>query len=175
MRNTVLPDDTERLMSMPGTGTGQILRLLDAGQRDDPEVRKDVLRALMLDSLVPMTVDAHVQDGIVTLTGTVRWHGERDDAVFLAASVPGVLGILDEITLIPAQGPDRGAVEDDVMAALDRSAVPDDSAVRVSSGDDGAVMLSGVVSSWADRDQAVTAAWSVPGVTSVEDLLLVRQ
>ena len=34
----------------------------------------------MLDSGVPMTVDAKVRDGIVTLTGTAPWQYQRDEA-----------------------------------------------------------------------------------------------
>ena len=34
----------------------------------------------MLDSLVPKTVDAKVEDGFVTLTGTADWQYQRDEA-----------------------------------------------------------------------------------------------
>src|SRR5258708_38314908 len=65
--------------------------------RDDVDLRRDALRALMLDSLVPLTVDAQASDGVVTLSGTVTSDAEREDAKFLVGCVPGVLGILDEI------------------------------------------------------------------------------
>lgn len=171
MRNTVLQDDT--VTGMPGAGADQIQPLLDAEQRDDAEVRRDVLRALMLDSLVPLTVDAQVQEGIVALTGTVSWHSERDDALFLVGCVPGVLGILDEITLIPAHGGDGGDLEGDVVEALWRTAAVDDGELWAECGDDGTVVLSGAVHSWAEHDEAVAAAWSVPGVTAVDDRVLV--
>ena len=51
----------------------------------------------MLDSLVPVTVDSKVRDGFVTLTGTTQWQYQRDEAEFLAASVPGVSGILSMV------------------------------------------------------------------------------
>lgn len=170
MRNAVLGD---AVRGMPGTGVDHIWRLLDAGQRDDAEVRRDVLRALMLDSLVPLTVDAWVQDGIVGLTGTVSWNGERDDAMFLVACVPGVLGICDELTLVPAPGRDGGDLEDEVAEALGRTAAVDDGEFCVQGGCDGTVVLSGVVRSWAEHDEAVATAWSVPGVTAVDDRVLV--
>lgn len=37
----------------------------------------------------------------------------------------------------------------------------------------GLVTLTGSVSSWNERDQAVRAAWGAPGVTSVDDQLVV--
>ena len=39
------------------------VKLMDDEQRADADRRGDVLQALMLDSLVPATVDAKVQDG----------------------------------------------------------------------------------------------------------------
>jgi hypothetical protein len=86
----------------PGISAERLAMLLRTDPRDDSDVRGDVLRALIQDSLVPLSVDAQVQDGIVTLTGTVRWHRERDDAVYLAGCIPGVLGVIDNLVLIPA-------------------------------------------------------------------------
>ena len=75
------------------------VRMLAGSKRDDADLRGDVLQALMLDRLVPMTVDAKVRDGFVTLTGTVQWQYQRDEAEFLTASVPGVPGIQNDIAL----------------------------------------------------------------------------
>src|SRR6266704_2280537 len=41
--------------------------------REDLDLRGDVLQALMLDSAVPGTIDARVDDGWVTLTGKAEW------------------------------------------------------------------------------------------------------
>jgi osmotically-inducible protein OsmY len=54
------------------------VRLLDEAKRSDAQLRKDVLQALMLDDLVPPTVDAKVDSGFVTLTGTAEWQFQRD-------------------------------------------------------------------------------------------------
>src|SRR5260370_18984100 len=115
----------EQLDGVPGLSAAQVVRLLNPGQRNDADVRRDVLRALMLDSLVPMTVDAQVQDGIVTLSGTVNWYREREDAHFLVACVPGVLGISDQTTLMPAPGEDDGDIENEIVAALARNPILD--------------------------------------------------
>jgi osmotically-inducible protein OsmY len=61
------------------------VRLLDDSKRDDAELRGDVLQALMLDSLIPTTVDARARNGSVTLSGTADWQYQRDEAEFLAA------------------------------------------------------------------------------------------
>jgi osmotically-inducible protein OsmY len=62
------------------------VRLLDDSKRDDAELRGDVLQALMLDSLIPTTVDARARNGSVTLSGTADWQYQRDEAEFLAAN-----------------------------------------------------------------------------------------
>jgi osmotically-inducible protein OsmY len=72
-------------------------RLRDVGYRPDDDVRRDVLRLLLLDSLVPITVDAQVSDGVVTLTGTVGAECERQGAKYLAGLVPGAVGVIDEL------------------------------------------------------------------------------
>src|SRR6266542_6232117 len=46
------------------------VRLLTEHGRDDADLRGAVLRALHFDSLIPETIDARVDDGWVTLTGT---------------------------------------------------------------------------------------------------------
>src|SRR5512133_1515105 len=75
------------------------VRPLNEDRRGDAELRGDVLRAFTLNSVVPPTVDAHVKDAFVTLTGSASWQFERGEAETVAANVPGVTGVHDEIVL----------------------------------------------------------------------------
>src|SRR6185436_13818766 len=75
------------------------VRLLNDERRADAELRGDVLQALMLDSLVPATVDAKVDDGFVTLTGNADYQFQRDEAEFVASNIAGALDVFDEIEL----------------------------------------------------------------------------
>ena len=70
-------------------------------RRDDEDLRGDVLETLMLEGSVPMTVDAQARDGFVTLTGTVQWQYQREAAESRTASVPGVIGLDNAISLAP--------------------------------------------------------------------------
>jgi osmotically-inducible protein OsmY len=72
-----------------------------AADRPDADLQRQVLRALLLDTRVPLTVDARVHDGIVTLTGLVASEWQRGHARSSANSVPGVLGIADHLSVIP--------------------------------------------------------------------------
>ena len=96
----------EGAASLPGSSLLEIsaerlAALMRTDPRDDSDVLSDVLRSLTLDSLVPLSVDAHVRNGVVNLSGTVNWHRERTDAIYLAGSVPGVLGVIDNLVVIP--------------------------------------------------------------------------
>jgi osmotically-inducible protein OsmY len=70
----------------------------------DGDLRGEVILALVLNRLVPSTVDARVQDGLVTLVGTAPRQYQRDEAELICASVPGVIAVKNEISLIPAPG-----------------------------------------------------------------------
>ena len=148
------------------------VRILDGSRRYDADLRGDVLQALMLDCLVPMTVDAKVRDGVVTLTGTAPWQYQRDEAEFLTASVHGVSSIDNDITLIST--PDGRDIKNDISDAFRRSARLDADELSADTLSYGTVILAGAVSSWAEHDEAVAAAWSAPGVTEVDDRIVVE-
>lgn len=148
------------------------VRLPAAYRRDDEDLRGDVLEALMLDISVPMTVDARVRDGFVTLTGAVRWHYQREAAETRTANVPGVAGIDNGITL--TQTPGAYAAREAIAGAFRRNAALDADALSVEAPSCGLVILSGTVSSMAAHDQAVAAAWSAVGVTQVDDRIRVE-
>jgi osmotically-inducible protein OsmY len=147
------------------------VELMGDQRRENADLRGDVLQALMLDSLVPTTVDASVYDGFVTLTGTVDWQYERDEAEFVAGNLLGVLGVENDIYLNGAT-PSTGDVEKKIKKAFARNAKLDADDLTVSTSD-GTVTLGGTVRSWDEHDAAVAAAWAAPGVKVVDDLLTV--
>jgi osmotically-inducible protein OsmY len=143
------------------------VRLLNGGARDDADLRGDVLQALVLDSLVPKTVDAKVTAGLVTLTGTVTWRYQRDEADAVASYIGGVIEVLDEIAIMPP-APDARDAKEAIKKAFKRNAAFDADDLHVST-DNGAVTIKGTVRSWAEHDEAIAGAWAAPGVTSVRD------
>jgi osmotically-inducible protein OsmY len=147
------------------------VKLMDDEKRADAELRGDVLQALMLDSLVPTTVDAKVEDGIVTLTGTADWQYQRDEADYVASNIVGTLDVFNEIEL-KHPTPTAGDVQDSIKKAFKRNAALDADDLYVTT-DNGTVTINGNVSSWAEHDEAIDAAWAAPGVTSVHDNMTV--
>lgn len=148
------------------------VRLLDEAKRSDAQLRKDVLQALMLDSLVPPTVDAKVDQGFVTLSGTAEWQFQRDEADRIASNIVGTLDVLDEITVVHPE-PDAASIKESVKKAYERSATIDGRRLSVKTSD-GTVTIEGSVSSRTERDAAVAAAWASPGVRHVEDRMVVE-
>ena len=137
----------------------------------DAELRDDVKQALLLDLLVPTTVDAEVLDGVVTLTGTADWQYQRDEAELVASNIVGTIDVFDDIALTGLR-PDAYDVQKSIKDAFKRNAALDSDGLTVITSN-GTVTLDGTVSSWAEHDEALDAAWSAPGVTSVEDNIAV--
>jgi osmotically-inducible protein OsmY len=161
----------ERIFGVMSVDNELEVRILNEQRRDDADLRGDVLQALMLDSLVPSTVDATVNDGFVTISGSVDWQYQREEAAFIAGNILGVIGVENDI-YVESPTPFAGDVKHSIKKALERDAKLDADNIQVETSN-GKATLTGSVGSWAERDAAVAAAWAAPGVTDVNDRLSV--
>jgi osmotically-inducible protein OsmY len=148
------------------------VRILTKDGREDADLRGDVLQAMLLDSLIPQTIDAKVVDGWVTLNGTAEWQYQRDEAEFISGNVLGVVGVDDEIVLKNPE-PNAGDVGESVKKAIKRNAKLDADTISVDTHN-GTVAVSGTVSSWSEHDAAIDAAWAAPGVQNVDDQIAIE-
>jgi osmotically-inducible protein OsmY len=142
--------------------------------RSDTEVAHAVRHALVWDVFVPDDViSSSVSDGVVRLHGTVDDPTERDEAERAVKNIPGVRSVHNLIDVHPSTETAR-----DVMRAIDvaliREADAEARAIRVQCHE-GRVTLSGDVRSAAERQIAVEAAKTAPGVRGVEDHLRVAE
>lgn len=115
-------------------------------------------------------VKVKVEHGWVTLSGTVDWYYQSDEARKVAGKVNGVIGVSNLIELHTL--PTSGDVKDRIVAAIKRNADLDAASVTVFT-DGGKVTLGGKVRAWNERQIAERAAWAAPGVIKVEDNIVV--
>ena len=139
--------------------------------RSDSAIAGAVANALEWDSAIPDgAVKATVRNGWVTLTGTVAWEYQRSEAERAARNLNGVRGISNAVLIEPVAS--VGDIKANIERAFKRSAEIDAARVNVETRD-GVVILSGTVHSLFERDEAARVAWAAPGVTKVDDRLVV--
>jgi osmotically-inducible protein OsmY len=126
-------------------------------------------------SIPPGTVRVTVSEGWISLEGEVDgWH-QRNVAASVVRHMSGVLGVSNQLSVKTNSEPTAKPVEVEraIKSAFKRSAVVDANQIRVETND-GTVTLSGNVRNLAERDEAERAAWSAPGVFTVENQLMVK-
>lgn len=137
----------------------------------DTDIALDIVRALDLYTTVPDTVQAAVHNAHVTLTGKVDWAFQKRDAAKSVRRVRGVRDVLDYVTIAPR------AVERDIhhwiVEALHRNANLDSRGIAVTVTGS-VVTLTGTVGTWLQRESAERAAADAPGITKVDNRILVE-
>src|SRR6266403_2046920 len=147
------------------------VRLPAIDERPDPDIARDAVAALKAE--LPISHDrikVIVKDGWMTLEGGVEWQYQKTTAENAVRRVKGVKGVTNVIAVKPKVEPSE--LKRKIMEAFKRNAEVDANRITVEArGSE--VILKGTVRSWIEREEAERVAWSAPGITKVEDRIVV--
>jgi osmotically-inducible protein OsmY len=158
-----------RVAGVKGIANDLTVRLPDKFERSDTDIAKAARRAIEWHTELPTDkIKVKVDDGWVTLDGTVSWNYQRVRAETAVRYLAGVRGVSNQITV--KSRPVPGDVRERIRKALERRA--DRETDRLSITVEGeTVTLKGTVDSWADREDIERAVWDAPGVSKVHNKL----
>ncbi len=145
----------------------------ESEQPTDKEVKKAIENRLAKDDAVTADyIDVTVNEGIVTFEGTVKNILEKERAAKIAENLKGVRSVINQIQVKPIDRSDE-KIRNSVEEALSKDSVVDvyDISVRVN---DGRVILTGMVQSWAEKDICEKITKNVKGITEIANQITIR-
>lgn len=136
----------------------------------DDEIAKRAVDILRWDTFLPSdAIQVLVRQGWVTMSGMVNWYYQKKTAEDDVRKLSGVVGVTNNIEIKPIV--QAGNIKQKIENALKRHAEVEAKGIEVIVRDGNKVVLEGKVDNWDERDAVEIAAWSAPGVRSVEDNL----
>ncbi|MGC9669899.1 BON domain-containing protein [Planosporangium sp. 12N6] len=149
------------------------VRLPTSAERTDAEIARVATHALDWDTFVPAgDLEVTVSRGWVILRGEVTWEYERRAAERTVRRLAGVRGVTNLITVRPRVASPVEDLTHRIERAMARSAATDARLVEVEAHGD-TVTLTGTVQSSSEREEAERVAWSAPGVSHVDNRIVV--
>lgn len=141
----------------------------------DAEIREEILDSFRWSpDLRSYKIDVDVENGWVTLEGTLDAFWKKVDAESQAFSTRGVVGVTNKLAIVPTESITDEMIAEDVVDAIERN-------LRVSADDvditvmNGRVTLEGSVPNAAAKAAAYNSALYTAGVTDVQDNIIIRE
>jgi osmotically-inducible protein OsmY len=144
-----------------------VVKLAGDSQHTDADIARAAVNVLDWNTSVPPNrVKVLVQNGCITLGGSVEYHFQKMAAENAVRHLKGVKGVSNLIGVNPRVS--AGDVIHAIKKALHRAAQVDAEKISVEASA-GKVILRGNVRTWTEREEAERAAWAAPGVTNVQN------
>jgi osmotically-inducible protein OsmY len=144
-----------------------------SSRRTDDEIAAVAAKSIDWVITVPTgAVTVTVRDGWLTLKGVVEWAHQKYAAEDAVQRLKGIKGINNLIIIKPKQ-PTPSDVKTAIKAAFERHALLDARKITVETSGS-KVVLRGTLGSCLEREEAERAARSAPGVSEVENHIIIH-
>lgn len=165
-------DAAHRVRGVKAVANDIEVRLPASSERTDADIAGAAVHALEWDAALSLeNIEVSVANGWVTLRGDVEWQFQRLDAERVVRRLTGVKGVSNLLVVRP-RNIDPASLKSKIESALIRTVKED--AERITVETDGTkIRLKGKVRSWLEKEEAERAAWRAPGVTSVDNQLVI--
>lgn len=164
-------DDVKAIRDVKGIAEELQVSYLEQRESSDSDIAHAARDALKWDVLVPdEKIQVVVENGVVTLTGEVLLDYQRESAASDIRKLQGVKNVKNNIQI--KSSINASDVKSKILREFERNARIDASKVTVEV-EGRKVTLRGTVRSWSEHEEAAKAAWSIPGVTNVENRITV--
>lgn len=141
---------------------------------DDKAVSNDVKKTISLDrSIDSEKVRIDVEDGVVTLNGSVDSYWKKHHCEEIISEVKDVAMVINKLTVTPAHKIEDARIAEDVRLALERMGAGLNTQYVTITVENGFVTLSGKVPQWNAYYAAEYAARNTKGVRDFKNELLI--
>ncbi len=141
----------------------------------DADIANTAVNVLEWNSALPHDkIQVSVEEGHVTLTGNVDWWFQRDTAEKAIKRLAGVKSLSNQIFINRNTSLLAQDIKSQINREFHRHAQLDAEKIRIEVNAEGKVTLKGDVRSWAELMEARRGAWSVSGVTDVDNQLMIK-
>ena len=171
MKKIAAEEAARRVRGVKAVANDIEVRLPGSAERTDADLAAAVLNALKWEADIPTgKIDVTVSQGWVTLKGEVEYGFQKRLAEQAVQRLSGVKGVTNLIVVKPHVEPSD--LKQRIEKALVRNAETDASRITVEV-QGSKVILRGMVRSYAEKKAAEETAWSAPGITEVENRIVV--
>jgi len=171
MKKIAAEEAARRVRGVKAVANDIEVRLPGSAERTDADLAAAVLNALKWEADIPTgKIDVTVSQGWVTLKGEVEYGFQKRLAEQAVQRLSGVKGVTNLIVVKPHVEPSD--LKQRIEKALVRNAQTDASRITVEV-QGSKVILRGTVRSYAEKKAAEETAWSAPGITEVENRIVV--
>lgn len=148
---------------------------VDYGPMEDLEIESAIERRLLVSPRVSgLSVEADVEDGVVTLTGTVDHLAASWEAADIAAGTTGVISVVNNLDVTRDDTVTDSEIESTVQETLNSSVFFDDDQIRAQVTNK-VIELTGEVETVTAKVHAENLAASAAGVAGVNNNIAITQ